>query len=66
MCCTRLADNTGGKKDRQNSLSAHNRTNLSGYVFAANACIDNRKKPFKQQYVLHTSSQYGELQPTSG
>jgi len=34
---------------------------LSGYIFATKACIDNRKKIVKQQYVLHMLSQYGEL-----
>jgi len=46
--------------------SAHHRTTLSGYVFATKTCIDNRKKHVKQQYLLHMSSQYGELQPTNG
>jgi len=27
--------------------------------------IDNQKKLIKQQYLLHTSSQYGELRPTN-
>ena len=35
-------------------------------IFANKARIDNRKKLVKQQYVLHTSPQYGELWPTSG
>jgi len=30
-------------KNRQNSPSGHHRTNLSGYVFATKAHIDNRK-----------------------
>jgi len=37
MCCPRLAENAGCK----NSPSAHHRTTLSGYIFAAKACIDN-------------------------
>jgi len=57
MCCTRLDENTGSKK----SPSAHYRTTLSGYIFATWACIDNRKKIVKQQYIFHISSQYGEL-----
>jgi len=57
-----LAENTG----RQKSPSGHHRTTLSGYIFATKAHIDNRKKLVKQQYVLHMSPQYGELQPTSG
>ena len=53
MYCTRLAGNTGRKK----SPSRHNRTTLSGYIFATKTCIDNRKKKLvKQQYLLHMSS----------
>ena len=40
-------------------------TNLPGYIFATKACIDNRKKLVKQQYLLHMSAQYDELRPTS-
>jgi len=39
---------------------------LLGYIFATMACIDNRKKIVKQQYLLHMSSQYGELRLTNG
>jgi len=40
---------------------------LLGYIFANKARIDNReKKLVKQQYLLHMSSQYGELRPSSG
>jgi len=42
MCCTRLAANTGRKK----SPFLHHRTTLSGCIFAAKACIDNRKKNY--------------------
>ena len=62
MCCTRLAGNAGPKT----SPSGHHRTNLSGYIFANEACIDNQKKLVKQQYFLHMSSQYDELRPTRG
>jgi len=63
MCCARLAANTGRKK----SPSRHHCTSLSGYIFTTKACIDNPKKNLvKQQYLLHMSSQYGELRPTSG
>ena len=37
-CCARLAGNA------KKSPSGHHRTTLPGYVFAAKACIDNRKK----------------------
>ena len=40
MCCTRLDENTGRKKI---AILDH-RTTLSGCIFAAEACIDNRKK----------------------
>jgi len=36
------------------------------FVGPLKARIDSRKKLVKQQYLLHMSSQYGELQPTSG
>ena len=65
-CCTRLAENTGPKKIAKNSPSAHHRTTLWGYIFATKARIDNRKKKLvKQQYLPHTSLQYGVLWPTS-
>jgi len=35
------------------------------YIFATKACIDNRKKIVKQQYLLHMSPQYRELRLTS-
>jgi len=67
MCCTRLAGNAGPKI--ANPPSGHNRTTLSGYIsshFATKACMDNRKKLVKQQYLPRMSSQYGELRPISG
>jgi len=66
MCCMRLAGNTGRKNDAKKSPSVHHRTTLSGYIFATEARIDNRKKLVKQQYLPHMSLQYGELRPTSG
>jgi len=44
----------------------HHRTTSTGYIFATKACIDNRKRNVKQQYLLHMSLQYGELRPSSG
>jgi len=49
ICCTRLAGNTGRKK----SPSVHHRTPLSGYIFATEARIENRKKLVTQQYLPH-------------
>jgi len=43
-CCTWLAENTGRKKVAKKSPSGHHSTNLSGYIFATKARIDNRKK----------------------
>jgi len=43
------------QKSRQKSPSGHHPTNLSGYIFATKACIDNRKKLVKQQYLLYMS-----------
>jgi len=48
------------------SPSVHHRTTLPGWIFATKACINNRKKLVKQQYLLHTSAQFGEPRPTSG
>jgi len=53
-------------QDAKKLPSAHHRTTLSGYIFAAEARIDNRKKPVKQQYLLQMSPQYGELWHTNG
>jgi len=52
MCCMWLSENTGRKK----SPFWHHRTTLSGCIFTAEACIDNRKKPVKHRYLLHMYS----------
>jgi len=62
MCCMRLAENTGLKNDAKKSSSGHHRT---GCIFAIKALSTIGKK-FKQQYLFHMSSQYGEHRPTSG
>jgi len=54
-CFTRLGENTGRKRSPKESPSGHHRTNLSSYVFATKASIDNQKKLVKQQYLLHMS-----------
>jgi len=54
------------KWSRKNWPSACHRTTLSAYTFPAKVCIDNQKKIVKQQYLLHTSLQDGELRPTNG
>jgi len=50
----------------KNSPSGHRRTNVSGYIFATKARIDNRKKLVKQPYLLELSAQYGKLRSTNG
>jgi len=65
ICCTRLVE-IQDAKTTQKPPSAHHRTTLSSYIFAIKACIDNRKKIVKQQYLLHMSSQYGELRSANG
>jgi len=53
----------------QNSLCVQvlrSRRTLSGYTFAIEAYIDNRKKLVKHQYLPLLSSQYDELQPING
>jgi len=52
-------------KNAKKSPAAHNRTTLSGHIFATKARIDNPKNLVKQQYLTHMSLQYGERRPTS-
>jgi len=46
MCGTRLGENAGPKNVAKKSLPGHHRTNLSGYIFATKAPVDNRKKTY--------------------
>jgi len=55
-CCARLTENTARKKSPKSRHWGHHPTTLSDYIFATKACIDNRKKLVKQQYLLHMSS----------
>ena len=51
----------------KNLPSGHHRATLSGYVFATEARIDNRKKNLLSSNISSTCPpQYGELRPTSG
>jgi len=65
-CCTRLAENTGRKKVTKNR---HLGT-IAQICWAISSQLRHvstiGKKLDKQQYVLHMSSLYGELLPTSG
>ena len=54
------------QKSRQKSPSWHHRPNLSGYIFAITAHIDNLKKLVKQQQLLHMPHNmvnFGSLAP---
>jgi len=66
MCCTRLVGNTRCKKSPKIVIWAPSHKFVQLYIFATKTCINNRKKLVKHQYLLHMSSQYGELRPTNG
>jgi len=51
------------QKIAKNSPFGHHCTTLSGYIFATQARIDNRKKSLLNSSVCPTSSQYDELRP---
>jgi len=55
MCCTRLTEIQDAKMT-QKSPSGHHRTNLSGYIFAIKAHIDNRKKNWLSSNISSTRS----------
>jgi len=60
MCCTQLAGNAGPQNRQKIAIWAP--LNLSGYIFATKARIDNRKKLSKQQYLPHVLTIYfGQL-----
>ena len=66
MCWMRLAENTGPKKSSKIShlgIIAQLCRAISSQLRHASKI---RKKLVKQQYLLHMSSQYGELRPTNG
>jgi len=48
------------------AICAPSRNFVGIYIFAMKACIDNRKKLVKQQYLFHMCSLYGELRRTNG
>jgi len=59
-------DGNAGPKNRPKipvCVPSHNFVKL---YLATKACIDNRKKLVKQQYLIHMSSQYGEIRLTGG
>jgi len=56
MYCTRLGalEMQDAKKVTKKSPSGHHRKNLSGYIFATKAHIDNRKKNFLSSNISST------------
>jgi len=62
MCCTRLAGNTGRKNHRLRTIAQLCRAESLQLRHVSTI----GKKLVKQQYLLHMSSQYGELRRTSG
>jgi len=68
MCCTRLAEIQDVEMTPK-SPSAHHCTTLSHCISVSSQLRHAStigKKLVKQQYVLHTSSQYGELRSING
>jgi len=68
MCCPRRAGNTGHKNYAKHChlctiAQLCQATGISSQLTHSSTI---GKKLVKQQYLLHTSSQYGELRPTSG
>jgi len=57
MYCTWLAGNTDAKITQKIAFSAPSQNFVElAYIFVTKACIDNRKKILKQQYLLHMFS----------
>jgi len=66
MCCAQLAGNTGRKNDTKNR-HLHTIAQLCRAVSLQLRHVSTiGKKIVKQQYVLHMSTQYGELRPSNG
>ena len=66
MCCTRLAENTGSKKVAKNRHLGTIPQLCQAISSQLRHASTIGKKLVKQQYLFHTSLQYGELQPSSG
>jgi len=66
MCCTRLAGNAGPKKVAKNRHLGTIAQLCRAISSQLRHISTIGKKAFKQRYLLHMFSQYGELQPTSG
>jgi len=66
MCSTRLAENTGPKNDATNRHLGTIPQLCRAVSSQLRYVYRQSEKLIKRQYVLHTSQQYGELQPTNG
>jgi len=53
LLCGRVFSSYSRDSDDDVKKIWHHRTTLSGYIFAAKACIGNRKKLVKHRYLLH-------------
>ena len=65
-CCTRLAENTGRKKVAKNCHLGTIAQLCRAISLQLRHVSTIWKKIVKHQYLLHMSSQYGELRPTNG
>jgi len=65
MCCTRLAANAGPKKVAKNRLMG-TITNFVGLYLRNEGTYRQSEKNLLSSNISPTSSQYGELRPTSG
>jgi len=63
MCCTWLAENTGRKNDAKNRHLGTMRQLCRAISSQLRYLSTIEKKLVTQQYLLHVSSQYGELRP---
>ena len=66
ICCSRLAANAGPKKVAKNRYMGTIAQLCRAISSQLRHVSTIGKKFVKQQYLLHMSSQYGELRPTSG
>jgi len=66
MCCTWLTENAGRKNDEKNRHLGTIVQLCRAISLQLRHVSTIGRKLVKQQYLLHMSPQYGELQPTSG
>jgi len=63
MCCMLLAENTGCKQYAKIAICAPSLSVVRLYLRKEGMYRQSEKKLVKHQYLLHMSSQYGELGP---